>query len=137
MGDESDWVDEDDDTPGYVGGLGQMTTSVSTPSYSQSVDSPLLPSLPKPSMSMSHGISMGMGINSRASSSSKPTHLTTTNLNSRQGRGKGGGRSPAGRSSPLPGEATHPFDNGGRRTQLPTGRSGPAAIQEEDEDEEE
>ncbi|TCD68120.1 hypothetical protein EIP91_011485 [Steccherinum ochraceum] len=122
MGDESDWVDEDDDVTGYVGGLGQMTTSLSAPaSYPSTIDSPLLPTMSK---SQSRG--------------APGTKLQTTNLNainSRQGRSKSGGRSPAGRSSPLPGEST--FDSSGRRTQLPAGRSGPAAIQEEDEDEEE
>ncbi|THH26777.1 hypothetical protein EUX98_g7419 [Antrodiella citrinella] len=121
IGDESDWVDEDDDMGGYVGGLGQMATSVSAPSYVQSVDSPMMPSMPKHSM----------GISSRTGSSSKHSG----GVNTRQGRGKSGGRSPAGRSSPLPGDGA--FDASGRRSQLPAGRTGPAAIQEEDEDEEE
>ncbi|KAH8103306.1 hypothetical protein BXZ70DRAFT_716753 [Cristinia sonorae] len=132
MGDESDWIDEDDDMTGYVGGLGQMTTSSSAPTYLQTtIDSPMLPTMSKPPP---------LNLNNRTvpslSSSTKhhPT-LPTANVNSRQGRGKSGGRSPAGRSSPLPGEAA--FDSSGRRTQLPAGRSGPAAIQEEDEDEEE
>ena len=30
MGDESDWVDEDEESPAYVGGLGQMPSSASS-----------------------------------------------------------------------------------------------------------
>ncbi|THH10770.1 hypothetical protein EW146_g8267 [Bondarzewia mesenterica] len=34
IGDEDDWVDEDDDVPAFAGGLGQMPTSASAPSSS-------------------------------------------------------------------------------------------------------
>lgn len=127
MGDEEDWVDEDDD--GYVGGLGQMPSSSST-TYAQPLDSPVFspPSrhsgrAPPPSSSK-----WASGSGGSSSSSSMRGSRSKT------------GRSPAGRSSPLPNDSTFetpPETRGGRR-QLPN-RSGPAfrqAIQEEDEDEE-
>ena len=127
MGDDSDWVDEDDDIPGgYAGGLGQMP--VSAPSYSQPLDSPVMSSRSRSAQSSPTSKRMGANL--------------TVNTGSRTGRGKG--RSPMGRSSPLPPPAESPFETspesrGGRRGQLPNSRSGPAfrqAIQEEDEDEE-
>lgn len=127
MGDESDWVDEDDDSPGYAGGLGQMPMAAcgtAGPSYSHPPETPILSPAPR-------------GNASRASSSKRtPASLAPVNVSSRGSRGKAG-RSPVGRSSPLPSESSFepPEPRGGRR-QLPAGRSGPAAIQEEDEDEE-
>lgn len=128
MGDDSDWVDEDDDMTGYAGGLGQMPSSSSS-TYPQPLDSPIMSPLPRSRAA-------------QASSSKRAGGSLTVNTSNRNGRGKGSGRSPMGRSSPLPPEA--PFDQptdprGGRRGQLPNSRSGPAfrqPIQEEDEDEE-
>lgn len=45
MGDESDWVDEDDDLPEFAGGLGQMpgsATSSSTSSSHLTLETPIL-----------------------------------------------------------------------------------------------
>lgn len=125
MGDESDWVDEDDDVAGYVGGLGQMPASAA--GFGQQLDSPMT------SPPTSHiGLNRAPG-NKRSGGAASPT---TTRNNRRTT-----GRSPVGRTSPAPAEGS--FDpptesRGGRRGQLPNSR--PAfrqAIQEEDEDEEE
>ncbi|KAL6298021.1 hypothetical protein BKA93DRAFT_106695 [Sparassis latifolia] len=134
MGDESDWVDEDDDGPGYAGyagGLGQMPAiaSSSTSPYPQIVDTPLLSPPPR-------------GGFSRATGKRTMTN-TSSGSGSAAGRGTRGkaGRSPVGRSSPLPTEPSfEPADTRAGRRQLPAGRSGPAfrhPIQEEDEGEEE
>ncbi|KZT03715.1 Pkinase-domain-containing protein [Laetiporus sulphureus 93-53] len=133
MGDESDWVDEDDDSPAYAGGLGQtpIATAHSGSSFSHSMDVPALSPVPK-------GLINWTGGGKRAVGSSTPAQVSVLG---RGARSKAG-RSPVDRSSPLPSENT--FENTdprcGRR-QLPTGRSGPAfrghAIQEEDEGEEE
>ncbi|KAF9223139.1 Pkinase-domain-containing protein [Gyrodon lividus] len=129
LGDESDWVDEEDDVPVFAGGLGQMpgssTTSASTSSSYLTLESPIpLVMSPPPRNHNVHG---------RAGKA-------------RAGAGGGGrqkgGHSPAGRSSPAPvqgemGYETAPESRGGR-WQLPATR-GPAfkhAIQEEDEEEE-
>ena len=129
MGDESDWVDEDDDMSGYVGGLGQMPTSAQASATFGQPDSPMLP----PPM---------RGPTARMPSASKRTTGTSNNPPSTGVRNnRRTGRSPAGRSSPLPSETScdpPPETRGGRR-QLPNSRSGPAfrqPIQEEDEDEE-
>ncbi|CAL1711086.1 unnamed protein product [Somion occarium] len=131
MGDESDWVDEDDDSPGYVGGLGQMPTPASTP-YPQPPDGPLMSPPPRGFARSGSGAS-----SKRTNAQNGLTPVTTAG---RAGRGKTGGRSPAGRSSPLPGEGSfEPPDTRAGRRQLPAGRSAPAfrqTIQEEDEDEE-
>ncbi|KAK7436709.1 hypothetical protein VKT23_018963 [Stygiomarasmius scandens] len=126
LGDESDWVDEDDDIP-YAGGLGQMTMSLSA------------------SSSKSHHMQMSPNVMTldpapRHRSSSK----RTTNKGSGMQSGNGSsrqktGHAPAERGSPVPGESYEETRGGGRR-QLPGGRSGPAfkqPIQEEDEEEEE
>ncbi|KAG0704027.1 Pkinase-domain-containing protein [Suillus ampliporus] len=124
LGDESDWVDEDDDMPEFAGGLGQMpSSSTSTSSSYLPIESPIPMSPPV----RNH--------NSR-SGKARATSLALPNSNSRAKQG----HSPA-RSSPVPTENVFESSEirGGRR-QLPASRSGPAfrhAIQEEDEGEEE
>lgn len=126
LGDESDWVDEDEDVPEFAGGLGQMSgvpssakTNVHLPSEKPT---PLVLSSP------------------RSHHSRGRTTKTRTGGVGRGGRAKGG-QSPVGRVSPAPpSELTYeaPETRGGR-WQLP-GVRGPAfrhAIQEEDEEEEE
>ncbi|THH04961.1 hypothetical protein EW145_g5142 [Phellinidium pouzarii] len=122
LGDDSDWVDEDEDLPTFAGGLGQIPTNIS--SSMQSYDPPItLSPVPR-----------GNNRNTR-----------------RAGKGRGGARSKAGHSPvkgsmPLPGndgafdgpsELADPRVN---RRQLPVGRTGPAfrsaTIQEEEEKEE-
>ena len=157
MGDESDWVDEDDDVSGlvYAGGLGQLPISTpstnptsTTPSssmmvlvngtHSQPLDSPMISSPPARNMFIRPPPT------NSASSKRGPggLGLPPVNTTGRGSRSKNGGRSPAGRSSPLPNETTFEATDtrGGGRRQIPAVRSGPAfrqAIQEEDEDEEE
>ncbi|KAI0691426.1 hypothetical protein BC835DRAFT_117384 [Cytidiella melzeri] len=130
-GDESDWVDEDDDGSGYVGGLGQMPTLAASSNPFLPVESPMV----SPPL---------RGHVTRASSapSSKRNSggSSSTTSGNRTGRSKTAPRSSAGRNSPLPGEPfeSPPEARGGRR-QLPTVRAGQAfrvAIQEEEEEEE-
>lgn len=123
LGDESDWVDEDDDIPEFAGGLGQMPSSSSTSSSFIPIESPTPVSPP----ARNH--------NSR-SGKTRATSLAPPNSNSRAKQGN----SPA-RASPTPTEnVLEASDMRAGRRQLPTSRSGPAfrqAIQEEDEGEEE
>ncbi|KAI0071312.1 Pkinase-domain-containing protein [Panus rudis PR-1116 ss-1] len=140
MGDESDWVDEDDDVNGYVGGLGQFPSSISG-SSSKYPTSP--PANEGPLVSPPLRGSMGVGRQGPSTKRGGVQSLTpvSTSLMA-QSRGKTGGRSPAGRTSPLPEPHFNDAPEGGRgssRRQLP-GRPGNAfrqnAIQEEEEDEE-
>ena len=137
VGEEDDWVDEDDESPSYVGGLGQMPSSASSAitTFTQA-ESPLLSPPPRSAPARTGG-----GSSSTKRGPSEMGRLMVGNVPSRATRNKAN-RSPAGRSSPLPTESV--FDvtvgeqRGGRR-QLPNGRAGLAfrGIQEEDEDEEE
>lgn len=123
LGDESDWVDEDDDIPEFAGGLGQMPSSSSTSSSFIPIESPIPISPP----ARNHNSRSGKG---------RATSLAPPNSTSRAKQG----HSPA-RSSPVPTEnVLEASDVRAGRRQLPTSRSGPAfrqAIQEEDEGEEE
>jgi hypothetical protein len=130
LGDESDWVDEDDDSPGYVGGLGQMPALSMQSGSAQSAEIPIF------SPPLRGHTARTSGTPSRRNSggaSSAPS-------GSRSSRNKTTARSSSGRSSP---SSSEPFEappeaRGGRR-QLPNGRAGPAfrvAIQEEEEEEE-
>ncbi|KAK0186494.1 hypothetical protein F5146DRAFT_1113543 [Armillaria mellea] len=111
LGDESDWVDEDDDIP-YAGGLGQIPTSSSSSSVpTHRIESPVTLS-PAPRGHRNKRAMKGSNV---------PSGSGARDL------------SPVSVVDPAP-EA-----RGGRR-QLPTGRAGSAfrqAIQEEDEEEEE
>ncbi|CDO70080.1 hypothetical protein BN946_scf184806.g7 [Trametes cinnabarina] len=135
MGDESDWVDEEEESPAYVGGLGQMPSSASSiiTTFAQA-ETPILQPAPR-------SVTPRSAASKRAAAAAAMPSLSVgAAASARTGRGKAN-RSPAGRSSPLPTENV--FENnaeprGGRR-QLPAGRAGPAfrGIQEEDEGEEE
>ena len=138
-GDESDWVDEDEDFPAFAGGLGQNLLNKGSTSSRQT----------------SHGY------DSHPIVQLSPVPLRTTNRNSRRtGRtgnrgGSGGGRvrvvaghSPVSGAMPLPGSdgvfdaPPEPSVNEPRlsRRNLPNSRAAPAfksAIVEEDEEEEE
>ncbi|TFK23289.1 Pkinase-domain-containing protein [Coprinopsis marcescibilis] len=123
-GDDSDWIDEDDDIP-FAGGLGQQGASISSSSTSSVQANPepvvTLSPAPRGNRSNKRNTKAGSATGTVLSGRSKPS------------------QSPAGRHSPLPPESTAVENRGGRR-QLPAGRAGPAfkhAIQEEDEDEEE
>lgn len=127
MGDESDWVDEDDDATIFVGGLGQ-TGSTSGPQG----PSRMSESMPTPSKPMTLLIPV-------KSQRSKGKRAIQT-LSSPVGRTLLGpiGGDKTKKSPPL--EVTEESRMLSRR-QLPHGRSGPAfqenPIQEEDEEEEE
>lgn len=111
LGDESDWVDEDEDVPVFAGGLGQMGTSLSR----NSIDVVTPRGNRKSTTRTNRGDSMLSG-----QGNPKPKMLTE-------------------RVSPIPQEQVTGETRTSRR-QLPTIRSGPAfrqAIQEEDEDEDE
>ena len=124
LGDESDWVDEDEDVPAFAGGLGQMASWLPNSSSGQQVPESTVQLSPAPS-------------GRRAAKRSNRTVTVPTISANRQKPG----HSPVERASPIPAENTYEASEirGGRR-QLPPGRSGPAfrhAIQEEDEGEEE
>jgi len=111
LGDESDWVDEDEDVHVFAGGLGQMGTSLSR----NSIDVVTPRGNRKSTTRTNRGDSMLSG-----QGNPKPKMLTE-------------------RVSPIPQEQVTGETRTSRR-QLPTIRSGPAfrqAIQEEDEDEDE
>lgn len=121
-GDDSDWVDEDEDIPTLAGGLGQMGASISMSSGSS------YQSLPLESQSIT------------LSPAPRGQRSKRSSNRSSGGRSKSS-HSPGPKSSPLPAESVYDSNEprAGRR-QLPAGRSGPAfkhAIQEEDEGEEE
>lgn len=120
-GDESDWVDEDEDGPAFAGGLGQLAM-------------PLHPS--GPVVAEPKAITL----------SPAPRGHRSAGAGKRAGRGGGaGGRtkapSPAERVSPLPSDTGYDSaDSRPGRRQLPATRTGYSfrnPIQEEDEGEEE
>jgi len=141
MGDESDWVDEDEDVPEFAGGLGQMsagagaglatgmmgfsmTNTNTAPSTALERPLPLVPQPPRGQ----NAYVRGRAAKPRTGGAGRGT----------SGRPKGG-HSPAGRTSSLPPQNELGSGVETRRWQLPNTR-GPAfrhAIQEEDEEEEE
>jgi hypothetical protein len=138
-GDESDWVDEDDDIPAFAGGLGQMGSSAATAGTLSggSGGGPAMMTL-EPTVKLApapRGHRNSAGAVKRANSRNGGTSGVGS-------AGKKGGHSPSERSSPLPADIVYDTaeTRTGRRSQLPAARSGPAfrhAIQEEDEGEEE
>lgn len=126
-GDESDWVDEDDDAPAFAGGLGQMGTSASVSSslsHNSVETAPVLSPPPR-----------GARRNAKRTNRVTPSNTITS------GQGMVSGtraKTLNERASPVPQETA--TESRTSRRQLPATRSGPAfrqAIQEEDEDEEE
>ncbi|KAF8632645.1 hypothetical protein AX17_004778 [Amanita inopinata Kibby_2008] len=129
LGDESDWVDEDDDIPAFAGGLGQLGTTSSATSFltnSHQSDSVFtLPPVPQ---------SRGQRTNSKRVNRTSAPPVITSGINSRQKQGL----PPSERLPSLASDST--TETRTSRRQLPVNRSGPAfrhAIQEEDEDEDE
>ncbi|KAJ7595980.1 Pkinase-domain-containing protein [Mycena floridula] len=117
-GDESDWVDEDDDIP-YAVGLGQNPLPISTAKTYHTESTVTLSPAPRGHRSSSKRTKGPASQNASSSSRTKAV--------------------PAGRASPVQAEYEG-SDNRASRRQLPPGRSGPAfrqPIQEEDEGEEE
>ncbi|KAJ7040690.1 Pkinase-domain-containing protein [Mycena alexandri] len=134
-GDESDWVDEDDDVPAFAGGLGQMATSMSGSSSSHhppALETVTLSPAPRGHRPNKRTTNRSGGSGSASSSSGGPGGARQNSK---------GGQSPSISSTPLPVEnALYESVSSTGRRQLPAGRSGPAfrqAIQEEDEGEEE
>ena len=129
LGDESDWIDEDEDVPAFAGGLGQMGCTGSGIVAQQNDAKPTTVMLsPAP----------------RGHRASKRSARNTGSSGGGVGNGavrQKGGQSPAERAVPLPPDTGYePLETRTGRRQLPTARSGPAfkhAIQEEDEEEEE
>ncbi|KAF7303808.1 Serine/threonine-protein kinase MARK2 [Mycena indigotica] len=119
FGDESDWVDEDDDLPTFAGGLGQMWSA----GPSQSKPSPETITLsPAP---------RGHRPNKRTNRSGSGSSTSSAG-----GKTSKAGHSPSLNTTPLPSETVYESVSG--RRQIPGhGRKGPAAIQEEDEEAEE
>ena len=127
LDDDSDWVDEEDDFPAFVGGLGQIPTNASTKMISES---PIKLS-PAP-----------------RSSGNNNNRVARKGGRGRTGRSSRAGHSPvASGNMPLPSsdgvfsDKKDGLENYSNRRQLPNGRSGPAfrtaAIVEEEEEEEE
>jgi len=125
MGDESDWVDEDDDSPAFASGLGQGPTSA-TSWHHVVPEAPPLTLSPAP---------RGSNVLRNAKRGRTGTTGGPGATHSRQKAG----HSPVERTSPVPGEGGMKLEVS--RRQLPPARSGPAfrghVIQEEDEGEEE
>ena len=127
LGDESDWIDEDDDVPAFAGGLGQMGFMGSSIVAQQNDAKPATVTL------------------SPAPRGHRGSKRSARNTGSSGGGVNGavrqkGGQSPAERASPLPPDTGYEsLETRTGRRQLPATRSGPAfkhAIQEEDEEEE-
>ncbi|KAF9479806.1 Pkinase-domain-containing protein [Pholiota conissans] len=146
-GDESDWVDEDDDIPLFVGGLGQVGMPLSNAAsngyshshshshYQQPEPKPITLS-PAPRGHRTTSSSKRAGRNGGGGGGNG-----SSGSGSNGSRQKAGAHSPAERASPLPPDTGYDSSESrpGRRS-LPAARSGPAfkhAIQEEDEGEEE
>jgi Protein kinase domain len=125
-GDESDWVDEDDEIPAFAGGLGQLMASASNSS-----------SFSQPPMEQTISLAAPPRGHRLAKRTNRNTGVASSSGTNRQKAN----HSPVERAAPLPVESVYDANEtrGGRR-QLPPGRSGPAfrhPIQEEDEGEEE
>jgi len=134
LGDESDWVDEDEDGPGFAGGLGQMPipTNVGTSASAQTAYAPTFTPRP-PEVPMLSPAPRGHAGRAGGKRGGVAIAIPT----GARARSKAG-RSPMGRTSPVPDSSFEQAEQqrSGRR-QLPASRSGPATIQEDDEGEEE
>ncbi|KAG5645667.1 hypothetical protein DXG03_005504 [Asterophora parasitica] len=138
LGDESDWVDEDDDIQPFAGGLGQMGVGTSAVGGMAGTHVEPVTIAPAP-----RGHRSTKRASSHSHNHSHGTHRGSVSSGSgSSGSGKPkAGHSPAERMSPVPAETYEAESRGGTgRRQLPASRSGPAfrhPIQEEDEGEEE
>lgn len=131
--DDDEWVDVDDE-PGYLGGVGQTPTIVSSFSGAGSGVSPV-DSIFGGSPFVESPVMLAAARGRASARSQKGTRAGKVSSNRTKP-----GTPPIGRQSPLPGEVNSdsvPETRGGRR-QLPNARPGLAfkhAIQEEDEEE--
>ena len=138
LGDESDWVDEDDEIPTFAGGLGQVPAS--STSAGVRYEPPMLSPPPRSNARTATKKTTRNIVQTHRAAN--PTTRLTVAARSKPGH------SPVVGTMSLPG-CDGVFDSHGQneiaeprmtRRQLPAGRSGPAfkhAIQEEDEGEEE
>ncbi|KAL0958752.1 hypothetical protein HGRIS_014076 [Hohenbuehelia grisea] len=157
MGDESDWVDEDDwdDLPMFAGGLGQLsaTLSVSSESSTSAGRSGVYAGSHHHQQQHSLQTAFAQHVASKEPmltlapaprghrSSSTGAAAKRMNMPAPQGKRQKSAHSPVERVSPIPMMMEGVPEPRSARRQLPPGRSGPAfrasAIQEEDEGEEE
>ena len=148
-GDDSDWVDEDDDEPTYVGGLGQASQGLAAstsapgggsragmlanaPSSGPAPGSPSVKTMDLPPL-------VGMR-NRQAPSSAKRNTRPVTYKPADATRHPPKAAPPSVSEEPVKETVISEGPGARSRRQLPTGRGGSAfnqAIQEEDEDEEE
>ena len=133
--DDSDWVDEDDSTAYYVGGLGQLPSTAGSTDRQSSTSQPPSPSptggfFSEPLTSFPTSKTTSRGAKNRKVS---PQWLNTGSTNLR-----GKGPSSSGGQPPQPVDTFgETIEGRASRRQLPGGRSTAPVIQEEDEDEEE
>ncbi|KAF7324700.1 Serine/threonine-protein kinase MARK2 [Mycena kentingensis (nom. inval.)] len=121
FGDESDWVDEDDDMPTFAGGLGQMWSAGASSSK------------PVPETVTLSPAPRGQRPSKRTNRSGSGSSTSSGGGGKTSGKA---GHSPSLNTTPLPSETVSTIYEPVGRRQLPQGRKGPAAIQEEDEEEE-
>ncbi|EIN04721.1 Pkinase-domain-containing protein [Punctularia strigosozonata HHB-11173 SS5] len=133
VGDESDWVDEDDDEMPFAGGLGQMPSSATSKTSFVSA---------APSPTENYALSAPPKGKGRAGGSKRMNDWSGGYAPASGSAGANRhkpGVSPGARTSPLPTDGYDSGDMKGTRRQLPVGRSQAMRqipIQEEDEDEE-
>jgi len=149
--DEDEWVDEDDDGPAFVGGLGQLPALTFPGVASGSMSTSALP--PSPSLRTKRELPPLMGAKSRsalakrnrpASAPAPPRSLQVDNSIARSATLRASPTPPllalSGEPNSAAMETAHLGPGPRARRQMQGGRSGPAfkhPIQEEDEDEEE
>ncbi|KAF9648363.1 Pkinase-domain-containing protein [Thelephora ganbajun] len=133
--DDSDWVDEDESTPYYVGGLGQLPSTAGSTERQSSTVQPPSPSPAGGFFNESLTFPTSSKVTNRASKNRKvsPQWLGAGNMNLRvKGPVSNGGQPPQ-----LTDAFGETVEGRTSRRQLPGGRSAAPVIQEEDEDEEE
>ena len=132
--DDSDWVDEDDHTPYYVGGLGQLPSTAGSADR-QNTSQPPSPSPAGGFFNESLTFPAPSKLSNRAPRNRKvsPQWLGSVSTGMR-GKGPMSGTGQPTQSGDAFGET---MDGRTSRRQLPGGRSAAPVIQEEDEDEEE
>jgi hypothetical protein len=131
--DDSDWVDEDENTH-YVGGLGQLPSAAGSTDRQSATAQPPSPS-PGGFFNEPLTFPASSKVTNRASKNRKvsPQFLSTGNANLR-GKGPAFGNGQPSQPADAFGET---MEGRTSRRQLPGGRSAAPVIQEEDEDEEE
>jgi len=131
--DDSDWVDEDENTAYFVGGLGQLPSTAGSTDRQTTTAQPPSPS-PGGFFNEPLTFPSSSKVTNRASKNRKvsPQLLSTGNPNLR-GKGPAFGSGQPSQAADTFGET---MEGRTSRRQLPGGRSAAPVIQEEDEDEE-